>query len=237
MRFTTPKKAFTLVEMLVVIAVIAVLMALIFPAVRSGYNTSLSAKCVGNLRQISNLFLTYAGEHNGYFPKAASAAGYWGGTEWAPEHFMLDYDGFEKDEQGKIIQFLPPGQNSIFRCPAETSDVDAEGNTWFQSHYGYNRYLVTQIYSPIFGTNPCRIPVHAVQRPSKVFLVADARNRFAIHSGALIPKRRHRNGTHANVAFVDGHVETTDHIPWAWAQYIEWGGERESSNAPSAPYN
>jgi len=228
-------RGFTLTELIVVIAVVAVLIGLLLPVIRSTSDSSDSAKCVSNVRQIATLFLTYAGENNGYFPKAASAAGYWGGTEWAPEHFMLDYDGFEKDENGKIIQFQPPSANSIFRCPAEESDVDAFGESWWQSHYGYNRYVVTQIYSPIFGTNPCRRPIHAVENPARVFLVGDARSRFGINSGALIPKRRHKNGTCANMAFVDGHVKTTDYIPWGWAQRIEWGGT-DPRLGPAAPY-
>lgn len=224
----------SLVEVLTALVVVGIAFAILFPLINRMRDTSQNAQCSANVRQIAMLFLLYAGEHNGYFPKAAHAAGYTGGgVEWAPEHFMLAYDGFKRGEDGRIIQNAPPPEDSIFRCPAESSDVDMAGQPWFQSHYGYNRYLVTQVWNPNFGTNPCRIPVSSVQRPSEVFLVADARRKYGITSSNTgLPKRRHGRGRAANVAFVDGRVETTENLSYGWAQYIPWGGERADTNSP-----
>ncbi len=101
----TGRNAFTLVELLVSLAIVAILATLITRGTTSMLSNAESAQCLSNLRQISTLALTYAGEHNGYFPHGAYAAGYLGGgVNWAPEHFLLDYDGFRKGSDGRIIE-------------------------------------------------------------------------------------------------------------------------------------
>ena len=65
--------AFTLVELLVVIAIIAVLAAIAIPALGGMAEKGNSVKCVNNLRQIGGAIGTYAAENNGFLP---SSAGY-----------------------------------------------------------------------------------------------------------------------------------------------------------------
>ena len=59
---------FTLVEVLVVIAIVGILAALLFPAVKGATERAQAAKCVNNLRQIAAASQLYAGDHNGAFP-------------------------------------------------------------------------------------------------------------------------------------------------------------------------
>lgn len=63
-------RAFTLVEMLVVIFVSAVLLALLLPALGSAIETSRRARSASNLRQIHTVFETYTTTHQGRFPTA-----------------------------------------------------------------------------------------------------------------------------------------------------------------------
>ena len=65
--------AFTLVELLVVMAIIAILSALLFPAITAARARAYDADCTSNLKQIGAALYMYAsGPGGGYFPKPAS---------------------------------------------------------------------------------------------------------------------------------------------------------------------
>ena len=60
--------AFTLIELLIVVAIIAVLAALLLPTLKSAKDTAKSAACVNNLRQIYLAYDMYTGDYNDTFP-------------------------------------------------------------------------------------------------------------------------------------------------------------------------
>ncbi len=64
------KKAFTLIELLIVIAVIALVMALLMPAMARARQQGRSVLCSSNLRQMSFAAAMYANENDEYFPMA-----------------------------------------------------------------------------------------------------------------------------------------------------------------------
>jgi prepilin-type N-terminal cleavage/methylation domain-containing protein len=64
------KTAFTLVELVVVIAIIAILMALWLPAFRLAREHAAGAVCQSNLRQMTTILKTYCSDHDGQFPPA-----------------------------------------------------------------------------------------------------------------------------------------------------------------------
>ena len=62
------KSAFTLIEMLVVIAILAILVAIILPASMKGIEMSRRASCANNLKALGSIFAAYATDHQGEFP-------------------------------------------------------------------------------------------------------------------------------------------------------------------------
>ena len=62
--YNPPRKAFTLTELLVVVAIILLLVLLAFPALRRSIESSNEAKCVGNLRQLISGWSLYCADHD-----------------------------------------------------------------------------------------------------------------------------------------------------------------------------
>src|SRR2546423_6770865 len=60
--------AFTLIELLVVIGIIALLAALLWPALSQAKEKAKRIKCISNLRQIALAFRVFAMDHEGYYP-------------------------------------------------------------------------------------------------------------------------------------------------------------------------
>lgn len=56
-------RAFTLIELLVVIGIIAVLAALLFPAMQAARSKALQSKCLSNLKQWAAVIPLYAADH------------------------------------------------------------------------------------------------------------------------------------------------------------------------------
>src|SRR5690242_11292403 len=61
-------KGFTLIELTVVIGIIALLAALLMPALRRAKEYSMASQCASNLRQIYVAFGAFAADHNDFFP-------------------------------------------------------------------------------------------------------------------------------------------------------------------------
>ena len=72
------RRAFTLVELLVVVGIIAVMVGILMPALSRARESARQVQCLSNLKQLSNATVAYVNENRGYYPgRAGQGADSW----------------------------------------------------------------------------------------------------------------------------------------------------------------
>src|SRR5688500_9300534 len=156
---TARRRAFTLVEPLVVIGIIALLIAMLFPALRKAKDQAVRIDCASNLRQWGVALSAYSAQYKGYFPNNMEGRH----LSWiSPQmkdflrEFLMGLKGFTADDSAK------DGRAHVTYCPTqdwhryvrETSADDALGNELVGYFYlphrdpNYHQNLGICDYSP-----------------------------------------------------------------------------------------
>lgn len=194
---------FTLVELLVVIAVISMLMTLLLPALSSSKAYAKSILCLGNLKQLGLGLTSYAYDNAGFFPERIGSVPttFDGGPQWDVALQELGYLGPNPagwpgpTNHGK----RPVG---LWACPASEATV-----TWWPSDYAPN----CNISGGGGGYITCA-RIEQILMPSRVFQAIDVygcQSGTAAYNGAPHPggaDPRHMRKT--NMLYVDGHAAT-----------------------------
>lgn len=72
-----PNRSFTLIEMLVVVAIIAILFGLLQPALMTAVAQAKGTRCTNNLRHIGTCIANYASDNNNWLPAVYTGGWFW----------------------------------------------------------------------------------------------------------------------------------------------------------------
>jgi len=168
--------AFTLIELMVVVAVIALMIGILLPALGSARASTRAVFCESNIKQLALGWTMYADDNRGspmpHLQTTSADRKYWYGSEIV-ESQSLDHT------TGSISPYLSSslGDNSVFECPDQREGTyrnQGQFNT-FTSTYGYNAYGLTPAttgYHTLLGQRAVKL--HQVERPSTLVLFADS---------------------------------------------------------------
>ena len=110
------KQNFSMVELLVVIAVIAILVTLLLPTLQKARATAKSVSCVSNLRQIGGALVSYSADQDDWMPAEQSN----GGNVGSRIHFLRLYLGYHGDAGWR--ETPTAYEKSVAFCPESAGD-------------------------------------------------------------------------------------------------------------------
>jgi prepilin-type processing-associated H-X9-DG protein/prepilin-type N-terminal cleavage/methylation domain-containing protein len=222
-----PKVAFTLIELLTVIAVIGILAAILIPVVGRVRDAARSAVCISNLRQLGQASLVF--EHDvGHLPWGIFPGDWPLGETWWIPYLMPMIEGRDLDPS------KPDRRSGVQECPS--IELPRPEGVEYAHTYPANRLIF------VVGQTGDRRSVNTVNseqipRPTEVILMGDGEQRAvgesngtfnALPSGNGSPRNaedpiqnpprnqdglgntgpRYRHNGRANFVFADGHVES-----------------------------
>jgi len=135
-RIARRQSAFTLVELLVVIGIIALLISILLPTLSSVRRQAATLQCSSNMKQIATAMMMYVQDNKGKLPPCASdpVPGVWDAGWWWPNELVRG--GYVKGSGQNVYKKTPSttaekvfSKSSVFRCPEGVEeDYGGAGN-------------------------------------------------------------------------------------------------------------
>ncbi|MCC6951652.1 MAG: type II secretion system protein [Phycisphaerales bacterium] len=176
-------RAFSLVELLVTIAVIAVLLAILLPTLASAREATRAVRCGSNQRQLITAWTAYANDYRERVMPLAYTSPADVGSIGEPVYWWGSYGGAGavNHEVGFISPYIASklSNRSVFECPNQPwgTYYPQSGAVSPTSTYGYNGYYLSPSRTPGWGSLIGRRPwrrLHEILRPTELFVFADA---------------------------------------------------------------
>lgn len=209
-------RGFTLVELLVVIGIIAVLIAVLLPALSKARRAAAAAKCLSNLRSMQLAHWMYISENRGYLIQAGFSHG-----GHSVDEGVAWFNTLQRYYQSKLLPRCPSDDSPVWEAPVNP------GGELRRSSYGINNFLDQALVpwgGPYIKVNQVRRPaatIHFVEMAHTGDFAAADHPHVENWTGLSAPSiantqlqinahgGRARNwDAVGNYGFLDGHAET-----------------------------
>ena len=218
-------RAFTLIELLVVISIIALLLAMLMPAMGKAREQARKVTCQANLKHQTIACHMYMGDYDQYFPTLKVVDPYfaWGGVEGREdtdvrvERALNRYMG----TQPRIPNSSGNTGAKVFKCPSDRGTIGTshwparQPTTW--DDLGCSYFYICCALNNDWSLGLYGKKVSQVKAPSKCLLVGDNSVMTYYHGFGSEPGddpfqivywHHKRELGWANVAYVDFHIDS-----------------------------
>ncbi len=200
------KHAFTLIELLTVIAIIGILAAILIPVVGKVRESARAAKCVSQLRSTTTAMISHINENDGILYTMVGGSGTTGWL-WTAK---LAEEGYFEGPRGnpRAVQESVLCPDGVFRDPGHNWDAfglnifDPNGNDAGRDPTGATTLYVRNFNDATITASRYILMADSIRGDLRqVFRLAQNRSN---DSGSIAM----RHNGNANIGFLDGHVET-----------------------------
>jgi prepilin-type N-terminal cleavage/methylation domain-containing protein len=193
-------RAFTLVEILTVIAIVAVLAALAIGPMQGMIKKGHTAVTAANMKQIGAAMHTYAADNNGFLPTDMASGGpFWIKELWQIIYPDTPYKPMTSQQHGDFFK------GTVFHTPAiERVAVDGKLPRSFAANARVRVHSVGSFNSAL-GNDRARLVT--IPFPSKAFYLAESVSSVQVDFSSRDTQLNFRNNGRGWFLFVDGHLE------------------------------
>ena len=238
------RRAFTIVELLVVICIILILVGLLLPAVTAAYRTAMEYECQNNLHQLAVVVATYCQDNDGYFPMATGTADATA-SNWL---FVGSPSSSDSLKKGILVSTKRVGSTDLFLCPMDVDNGLKRGSSTYLG-YSYSppkcptSYVINQSITYGDTGDPRRVRRISDFDPNDFLFIEESEDSLfngafmtPVTSDYTLTKRHHGGGY---IAYMDGSVQWWSQEDYAAeaARVIAAGGSTNWYKTATDPPN